>query len=478
MDGNDAVMGGSTFGDKAGWNVVSVVAGVLRVAYLTPSGKWTPLLEKPVRAPVLPRVRLNAPLDGAKASGATLKVEAVPPGPRSATARGEWSVDGFASGPLEWAGGKWQARVPLKGLLPGLHYVRAAFAGTDGRNRGASVCSLLEERKPRARWRTSLGGTLRAAPAVSGATLFAVACDGKVYALSCGDGRILWTWRTAGDAASTPLVVGSTVFVGSGDGSLYALTGDGKLGWKTEVDAPVFTTPALFRDTVIFGANDGSVYSLEAATGIPRWMNSDAGYTVAAGPVIAGRTVYYGAWDTCVYAVDARLGCLEWYCQGWGSSVVDAAKRYYSPAGSRPAFAAGRVLIADRHYDVSAIDPARGIIDATLPEVSAVAASADGNSAYLRKTNGHIVKVNGKLEPAWDAAVPTGWVPAPPLEYDGAVYSSSDDGIVTALDANTGRLLWSYQAAPRTRVSAPIAAGNGLVFVAALDGTLTALEAR
>jgi outer membrane protein assembly factor BamB len=207
-------------------------------------------------------------------------------------------------------------------------------------------------------------------------------------------------------------------------------------------------------------------------------MNSDAGYSVPAGPVIAGRTAYYGAWDTYVYAVDAGVGCLEWFCQGWGSSVVEAAKRYYSPAGSPAAFAGGRVLVADRHYDLSAIDPEKGVIAATLPGVSAVSASADGVSAYLRKTNGHLVKVNAKLEPVWDSPVPTGWVPAPPLEYDGGVYCSSDDGTVSAVDSSTGKLLWRYQAAPRARVSAPLSAGGGMVYVAALDGTLTALEAR
>src|SRR5262249_53712787 len=76
---------------------------------------------------------------------------------------------------------------------------------------------------------------------------------------------------------------------------------------------------------------------------------------------------------------------------------------------------------------------------------------------------------------------------ATPLAIDGVIYVSTAWSIVKAFDAKTGALLWSYDpAVPRALgvngccdvVSRGVAAWKGKIFVATFDGRLVALDAR
>ncbi len=76
---------------------------------------------------------------------------------------------------------------------------------------------------------------------------------------------------------------------------------------------------------------------------------------------------------------------------------------------------------------------------------------------------------------------------ATPLEIDGVLYVSTAWSMVKAYDAKTGKLLWSYDpAVPRALgvkgccdvVNRGVAAWQGKIFVGAFDGRLVALDAR
>ncbi len=76
---------------------------------------------------------------------------------------------------------------------------------------------------------------------------------------------------------------------------------------------------------------------------------------------------------------------------------------------------------------------------------------------------------------------------ATPLAIDGVLYISTAWSMVKAFDAKTGALLWSYDpAVPRVLgvrgccdvVNRGVAAWQGKIFVATFDGRLVALDAR
>ncbi|MCJ2057486.1 PQQ-binding-like beta-propeller repeat protein [Methylobacterium sp. J-048] len=91
----------------------------------------------------------------------------------------------------------------------------------------------------------------------------------------------------------------------------------------------------------------------------------------------------------------------------------------------------------------------------------------------------------GRLRPAWmfQTGV-TGYFQAQPVMVDGTLYMSTTQNNVAALDARTGRPLWTYVHKPRTeKIFGPpsnrgLAVSDGLVFEATMDGRLIALDAK
>src|SRR2546425_644628 len=85
------------------------------------------------------------------------------------------------------------------------------------------------------------------------------------------------------------------------------------------------------------------------------------------------------------------------------------------------------------------------------------------------------VTVSG-LEQKW--AVPTVAGAAPdPVVADGLVYVAPADGLVRALDASTGSLVWSFDMGAAGLGAAPTFEG-GRLFVESEDGTVYALDAK
>ena len=93
----------------------------------------------------------------------------------------------------------------------------------------------------------------------------------------------------------------------------------------------------------------------------------------------------------------------------------------------------------------------------------------------------------GRLGLAWFADINTErGMEASPLVIDGVLYNVQPWNVVTAYDAKTGRVLWSYDPEVPLRfgrmaccdiVSRGLAAWQGKIYVATLDGRLIALDA-
>jgi len=91
----------------------------------------------------------------------------------------------------------------------------------------------------------------------------------------------------------------------------------------------------------------------------------------------------------------------------------------------------------------------------------------------------------GKLLPAWafSAGASQDGLSATPLVIDGVLFLPTTQNSVIALDAGTGRLVWTYTDKPSEGRSGPrkpigLAAGFGLIFIASADHHLIALDQK
>jgi outer membrane protein assembly factor BamB len=483
IDGFDTVGGGSTYGPvpriTPGYSVVTVRDGRVLVTHkFAGEEKATKrVLEKPLSpAAARPVISIASPGPGrVLRSNDSLSVSVRIRGNTSPVSRAFYQIDEGEEVPLAGSRSIWRGEAAaVGGLVPGSHSLKITFELDDGSTHSRGTWFTVD-RLNQMRWRTFLPGAVRGAPALAGDTLFVGAHDCKLYALSTKDGQIKWSYPTGGEISADPLVVGDTVYAASADGKVYALTTSGKLRWAFESEGAIFSSPVHHQGKLYFGCNGYAFYCIDAATGELVWKNTEQRYTVESKPFVTDDAVYYGAWDTFIYAADSRTGQPLWKCVGAGSRDRPAA-RYYSPADCGPVAAGGRVFCADRHYSLSIVDAATGELLDTRERVSATALSADGRAIYLRRTDGDLTRISTDGTELWSTPASMDILPTAPVEAGGVVYACSAAGLLSALSARDGTLLWQFAVTPQLRVYAVPAPGDGVVYTAGMDGSITAIS--
>lgn len=484
LGGFDAVEGGTTFDQRAtppstgnaGFNVIAVQGDMVRVAYRrTAEAEATlGLLEKPLVAPApLPEPRFAAPRDNARVAADQLTVRVrFAGGPEVA---GQLALDGGDPVPLTRRGSHWEATLDLTGADPGRHVLRTTFKQGEQVAVAAREFSLERPGGPRARWRTALGTSVRAALAVAGGRVYAAGQNGVLTALEAANGKVRWRFATGGEILGGPAVAGDTILVASTNGSLYALSREGKERWRYDAGAPIVAPPVADGAVVAVGALDGSFHCVDQATGQARWVSREASYTIESAACLAGDTFFFGAWDTFVYALSARDGSLRWKTPAEGTRR--AAARYYSPADSPVAVVGGRVFAADRHMTLTVFDAATGECLSSREGCAAVAPAADGSGVYLRvpTRSGPLVKVDPEGNEVWRRDAGLGYLPSVPFEDGGIVAAATSTGRVSAIAAADGRLLWQYRVTPGLYLPGGAVPAGEMIYAAGLDGFVTAV---
>ena len=155
---------------------------------------------------------------------------------------------------------------------------------------------------------------------------------GFLIAWNARTGKRLWSFP-AGAIESTPLIVGRTLYFGAWDHRLYSLALRGRkrprLRWTFPADDQIIAAPAYADGMVYVATSAGSLYALDARTGRQRWRSESFArfgrreYFYATPTVAYGR-VYIGNADGTVYAFGARTGRLLW-ARRVGTYVYTAA---------------------------------------------------------------------------------------------------------------------------------------------------------
>jgi len=208
-------------------------------------------------------------------------------------------------------------------------------------------------------------------------------------------------------------------------------TPDGKHGWILRLpgNRPI-ATPAYADGLLFVGGGYGSheFYAFKAKTGEIAWKIStaDDGPTAA---VVDGGYVAFNTESCTVIVVDEKTGKVIW--QEWLGD----------PLMSQPAISNGRLFIA---YPAGQHNPKKA---SQTP-----AKGSHGGYKLLAvnlKTGHHI----------WEREIPTDVISAPVVKTE-SVYITCFDGTSFALDASTGRVLWTKKGAA---TSAPLVVGDQIV---------------
>ena len=281
--------------------------------------------------------------------------------------------------------------------------------------------------------------------------------------------KLLWTYDTGETIDSSAAIVDGVVYVGGGDGDLVALDlASGKPRWSyTTGNLIGESSPAVGPDAVYIGDLGGIVHAVSVRDGARLWTFK-TGSEIKSSPVLVNGAVLIGSYDGHLYALDARTGVLRW-------KVLTKGQVHATPAvqdglafiaGCDAVFRAIRVADGREMYQIES-----GAYTGASPVV-------DGDRAYFGTFNFEVLALDLKRRSvAWRYSQPDAQFPyySSAVLDSGRVIVGGRDKLVHAIDAATGKSVWTF--ATRARVdSSPVVAG-GRVYIGSGDGRLYVLDA-
>jgi outer membrane protein assembly factor BamB len=293
---------------------------------------------------------------------------------------------------------------------PAIGYGRLFFSTNHGK-----LVAINAETGKRA-WKYVSGRCVAASPALGDqqrGSVYAVflnkpPCNAKrggglVMAFSAGHGKIRWT-KAIGASETSPLLIGNRLYIGDWNGRVWALDArSGRTKWVSGSHGPIKGAIAYSDGRLYVGSYDGHVYCIGAAHGRLIWKAKAQARLYGhvrfySTPAVAYGRVYIGGTDGKVYSYGATSGKLRW-SHSTGGYV------YASPAVWNKL-----VLVGSYSKTFYAFDAATGAVRWTYKVGSPISGSATviGDVVYFATLGG---KTKGRTY---------------------------------ALNARTGKLLWSY----------------------------------
>ena len=305
-----------------------------------------------------------------------------------------------------------------------------------------------EYSKVKEQWVVQTGVGIYCSPAVDNDKVFVGDDMGRLTAYSLKKGMKLWSFESQKRIVGTPAVSEGVVVFGSADRSIYGLNAEnGSLLWKVEAKEPVLGAVTIDKGIAYVGASDQTFRGIEIHSGKVVWEYAGVKGYIESKPLVTADKVIFGAWDNTLYALDKNTGKELWK---WTGGLT---RMHYSPAAVWPVAAEGKVFIADPQRAMTAVDIENGntvwrTFESKVRET--IGLSEDGQQIYSKTMNDSIVcyatQGNGPQK-IWASNVGFGYEHAPsmPQEKGGVVYGSTKEGLIFALEAKTGKVLWKHK---------------------------------
>jgi outer membrane protein assembly factor BamB len=235
----------------------------------------------------------------------------------------------------------------------------------------------------------------------------------------------LWTFKCEDEIRATPSIFQGILYIGSYDNNLYALNAaDGKFQWKYPTDGGIVSRPVVVDGNVVFGSEDKRLHVVSARSGKVVWTYYTNG-PVRSSPRIAEGHIFFGSDDAYLHAVNINSGRMVWRFEA-GDSIR------------------------------------------STPFIQ-------NNMVYAGCENGDFYAIDFRGELRWRFHAKRG-ITSSAVGTEQALYFSSVDSTLYALDPRNGWVLWRFRLG-KASISTPCVADE-MVFVGASDGFIYAVETR
>lgn len=318
-------------------------------------------------------------------------------------------------------------------------------------------------------WITKTGVGIYCSPAVEKDKVFIGDDMGYLTAYALKDGKALWRFQSGKRIVGTPAVSEGIVVFGSADCKIYGLNAqNGNLLWTVETSEPVLGAVTIDNGTAYIGASDHTFRAINTCNGEIKWTFTGVKGYIETKPLVTDSKVIFGAWDNTLYALNKADGRELWK---WTGGLT---RMHFSPAAVWPVAAEGKVFITDPQRAMTAIEIETGnTVWRTFQSMvrETIGLSEDGERIYSKTMNDSIVCYSTKgshPHELWASNVGFGYEHAPSMqvEKDGIVFGSTKEGLIFALEAKTGKVLWKHKIGNSLISTVVPLNGNRILFTA------------
>lgn len=296
-------------------------------------------------------------------------------------------------------------------------------------------------------WSAATGKGIYSSPVVYENKVYVGDDLGFLTCFALKDGKHKWEFKTDARIVGTPAAADGVVVFGSADANIYGINAkSGKLMWKHASSKAVLGAVTIEKGIAYIGGSNGSFYAIYIRSGKLRWEFTGVKGYIETRPLIYDGKVLFGAWDNNLYALDKATGKKLW---SWDANLT---RMHFSPAAVWPVAADGRVFVTAPDRMMSAINATTGeTLWRTNQSVvrETIGLSDDKQRLYSKTMQDSLVCYAASSEPKelWACNVGFGYEHAPsmPVEKDGVVFGSTRSGLIFAVDAFTGKLLWKHK---------------------------------
>lgn len=302
--------------------------------------------------------------------------------------------------------------------------------------------------KIKEKWITRIGGTIYSSPVIYNNKIYVGDDTGLLTCLSLSDGLINWTFKSDNRIVGTSAVEEGIVIFGSADKNIYGIDSEtGKQIWKYPTQEAVLGAVTIENGIAYIGASDHTFRAIDTKSGKLVWEYAHVKGYIETKPLIYKDKVIFGAWDNNLYALNKRTGELLWTWNG------DLTRMHFSPAAVWPVAAHGKIFFTAPDRVMTALDAETGqTIWRTKESMvrETIGLSADKTQLYSKTMQDSVVcysAIANVPERIWATNVGYGYDHAPsmPVEKDGVVFGSTKNGLIFALEAKDGNLLWKHK---------------------------------
>lgn len=321
-------------------------------------------------------------------------------------------------------------------------------------------------------WIVQTGAGIYCSPAVEKDKVFVGDDLGRLTAYALKNGKKLWSFQSGKRIVGTPAVSEGIVVFGSADCKIYGLDAqNGNLLWTVEAAEPVLGAVTIENSIAYIGASDHTFRAVNIRTGEVKWAFAGVRGYIETKPLVTDNKVIFGAWDNTLYALNKADGKELWK---WTGGLT---RMHFSPAAVWPVAADGKVFITDPQRAMTAINIETGnTVWRTFQSMvrETIGLSEDKERIYSKTMNDSIVCYSTKGDQPhklWASNVGFGYEHAPSMqvEKNGVVFGSTKEGLIFALEATTGKVLWKHKTG-NSLISTVVPLDNNRVLFTATSG--------